>query len=51
VCVVPFVILAYLEYGRLEKVMCLQQILLELEKNAIRPFKILKVAFGAHDTH
>ena len=45
-CVVPFVILAYLEYGGLEKVVCLQQILLELEKNAMGPFKILKVPFG-----
>ena len=44
-CVVPFVILAYLENGRLEKVVFLQQILLELEKNAMGPFKILKVAF------
>jgi hypothetical protein len=45
VCVVPFVILAYLENDRLEKVVFLQQILLELEKNAMGPFKILKVAF------
>jgi hypothetical protein len=44
-CVVQFVILAYLENGRLEKVVCLQQILLEMEKNAMGPFKILKVAF------
>jgi len=50
VCVVPFVILAYLEYGRLEKVVCLQQILLELEKNATGPLKILKVAFGKPTT-
>jgi hypothetical protein len=50
VCVVPFVILAYLEYGGLEKVVCLQQILLELEKNATGPLKILKVAFGKPTT-
>jgi len=45
VCVVSFVNLAYLENGILEKVVCLQQILLELEKNAMGPFKVLKVAF------
>jgi hypothetical protein len=44
VCVVPFVILAYLENGRLGRVVCLQQILLKLEKNAVGPFKMLKVA-------
>jgi hypothetical protein len=44
VCVVPFVILAYLENGRLEKAVCLQQILLELEKNTMGPFKILNIA-------
>jgi hypothetical protein len=39
------VILAYLENGRLEKVVCLQKILLELEKNSMGPSKILKVVF------
>jgi hypothetical protein len=35
----------YLENGRLERVVCLQQILLELQINTMGPFKTLKVAF------
>jgi hypothetical protein len=46
VCVVPFVILAYLENGRLEKTACLHQIFLKLVKDATESFEMLKVAFG-----
>jgi hypothetical protein len=43
---VAFVILAYLENGRLERTACLHQILLKRGENATETIKILKVAFG-----
>jgi hypothetical protein len=46
VCVVPHAILAYLENGRLERTVCLHQILLKLGKDDTESFEMLKVAFG-----
>jgi hypothetical protein len=44
-CVVPFLVLAYLENGRVERTLP-TSILLETGKNAKETFKILIVAFG-----
>jgi hypothetical protein len=46
VCVVTYMILVYLENGRLEMTVCLHQILCYTEQNSTETFKTLKVAFG-----